>query len=411
MGVLRLYPSSYTLGDSGATYQNMGNLLNHLNPEDASTGSTYCAMVAKYKSYQWVEGEAKLFFTIPSNIDDLTITKISLKGRMATYGSHSTTKGMLTLTEPTGAYVQATHYSSSSEAQSYMAGGASNYSVVEDSDESHINYIISYWKQNKSFVKIASGTPPYNERYNPDLTYFSGIVLDLEYEDPPSQGIKLGTSKLKDAFMGNNVIRKIYKGAELLFKHLNIPEEYQEVEYVTFHGTNSGTSSTEYIDTGVVPSATKGFFLDADVIGASGCTGWGSGANSAATIFRGNSTGLRIQADNSSAAKTYSVTGRHVWTIDYYNQRMGYDNTFDSISPVQYGVLNFYLGAWYEAGTTYYGMGGNVYSFKIYDSGNLSVNYIPCYRKSDGVIGFYDTVNNVFKVNNGGGTFTKGPDV
>lgn len=90
---------------------------------------------------------------------------------------------------------------------------------------------------------------------------------------------------------------------------------------------------------------------------------------------------------------------------------MGYDSTLDSISPAQYGVLNFYLGGWYEAGTVYYGMGGNVYSFKIYDSGNLSVNYIPCYRKSDGVIGFYDTVNNVFKVNNGGGTFTKGPDV
>lgn len=192
---------------------------------------------------------------------------------MATYGSHSTAKGRLTLTEPTGAYVEATHYSNSSDAQSYMAGGASNYSVIEDSDEGHINYIISYWKQNKSFVKIYSGTPPYNERYNPDPTYFSGIVLDLEYEDPPSQGIKLGTSKLKDAFMGNRVIRKIYKGTALLFKHLNVPEEYQEVEYVTFHGTNSGTSSTEYIDTGVVPSATKGFFLDADITGASGCTG------------------------------------------------------------------------------------------------------------------------------------------
>lgn len=192
---------------------------------------------------------------------------------------------------------------------------------------------------------------------------------------------------------------------------ITLPEAYQEVEYVTFHGNNSGTSSTEYIDTGVVPSATKGFFLDADMTGASGCTGWGSGADRAATIFRGYSTDCRIQADNVSAAKTYQAAGRHVWIIDYYNQKMGYDSTLDSISPAQYGVLNFYLGSWYEAGTTYYGMGGNVYSFKIHDGENLLVNYVPCYRKSDSVIGFYDTVNNVFKVNNGGGTFTKGPDV
>lgn len=36
---------------------------------------------------------------------------------------------------------------------------------------------------------------------------------------------------------------------------------------------------------------------------------------------------------------------------------------------------------------------------------------VPCYRKADTVIGFYDVVNDVFYTNEGTGTFVKGPDV
>lgn len=38
-------------------------------------------------------------------------------------------------------------------------------------------------------------------------------------------------------------------------------------------------------------------------------------------------------------------------------------------------------------------------------------HYIPCYRKSDNVIGMYDTVNNQFYTNVGTGTFLKGADI
>lgn len=34
--------------------------------------------------------------------------------------------------------------------------------------------------------------------------------------------------------------------------------------------------------------------------------------------------------------------------------------------------------------------------FRIYDSGKLIRNYIPCYRKSDNKVGFYDTINHTF---------------
>ena len=60
--------------------------------------------------------------------------------------------------------------------------------------------------------------------------------------------------------------------------------------------------------------------------------------------------------------------------------------------------------------------GGAIYIalkyFKFWDDGDLIADYIPCYRKSDGVIGMYDLVTNAFKVNaEESGTFTKGSDI
>lgn len=49
--------------------------------------------------------------------------------------------------------------------------------------------------------------------------------------------------------------------------------------------------------------------------------------------------------------------------------------------------------------------------FQIYDNGVLVNDLVPCYRKSDGVIGMYDLVQRAFRTNVGTGTFTKGADV
>ena len=58
------------------------------------------------------------------------------------------------------------------------------------------------------------------------------------------------------------------------------------------------------------------------------------------------------------------------------------------------------------------GFMGSCYGFKMDDANrNPLRNFIPCYRKADGVIGMYDTVTNLFFENSGDGSFTKGPDV
>lgn len=58
-----------------------------------------------------------------------------------------------------------------------------------------------------------------------------------------------------------------------------------------------------------------------------------------------------------------------------------------------------------------YAFHGKIYYSKIWDTGELIRDYVPCYRKSDNVIGMYDLVNDVFYTNRGTGTFTKGPEI
>lgn len=48
---------------------------------------------------------------------------------------------------------------------------------------------------------------------------------------------------------------------------------------------------------------------------------------------------------------------------------------------------------------------------RITEGNTISLDLVPCYRKSDGEIGMYDLVSKTFLTNAGTGTFTKGADV
>ena len=50
-------------------------------------------------------------------------------------------------------------------------------------------------------------------------------------------------------------------------------------------------------------------------------------------------------------------------------------------------------------------------SFKVYDGDTILYDLVPCYRKSDNVIGMYDVVTKRFLTNSRTGSLTKGPDV
>ena len=54
---------------------------------------------------------------------------------------------------------------------------------------------------------------------------------------------------------------------------------------------------------------------------------------------------------------------------------------------------------------------GRIYKYWLKLDSKYLFNWIPCYRKSDNVIGLYDLVSGTFSTNIGTGTFLKGPNV
>ena len=73
---------------------------------------------------------------------------------------------------------------------------------------------------------------------------------------------------------------------------------------------------------------------------------------------------------------------------------------------------NMYLFAQNYNGSARYGGARRIHYFRYWDKNDkLICDLIPCYRKSDGVIGMYDIVRRAFLINIGSGSFTKGANV
>ena len=73
---------------------------------------------------------------------------------------------------------------------------------------------------------------------------------------------------------------------------------------------------------------------------------------------------------------------------------------------------NLYLFAQNYNGSARFGYNRTIKAFQYYDkTDTLICDLVPCYRKSDGVIGMYDLARKTFLTNVGTGNFTKGADV
>ncbi len=97
----------------------------------------------------------------------------------------------------------------------------------------------------------------------------------------------------------------------------------------------------------------------------------------------------------------------------FRNDTTGITSTTAGITQAAYTMTdNLYLFAQNYKGSPRFGGERKISAFKYYDkSGKLVCDLVPCYRKSDGVIGMYDRARALFLTNAGSGTFTKGADV
>ncbi len=192
-----------------------------------------------------------------------------------------------------------------------------------------------------------------------------------------------------------------------------LPSEYQEVEYIYIPDTG-------YINTEWVPEEGSKFNIKLCALKNGYFFGCGSnprlaytGGDYDITIYNTTNGTSGIYRFEKSRLKildveTYS-TGKTTDSYVIVNGQKLMNNTAQGVNFNT--AIPMYLGAWLYNATSIRQGAINLYYAKASVNGTPKFEMIPCYRKSDGVIGMYDLVNKKFFTNAGTGSFTKGADV
>lgn len=194
---------------------------------------------------------------------------------------------------------------------------------------------------------------------------------------------------------------------------MGLPSGYTQLEYI-------GLSGSQYIDTGFKPNnntrVVMDFYMKNDskatqyIFGARTNTStqrydflWSSSASSyTSLIYNGNAVNYKLEG--------VEANGRHFVEKDKTTTTLdGVSVTSDNTNAFT-AAYTMYIGTCNNAGSALAGLTGSVYYCTIYDNGTLIRDFVPC-KNASGVVGMYDTVNNVFYGNSGSGAFTAGPEI
>lgn len=185
-----------------------------------------------------------------------------------------------------------------------------------------------------------------------------------------------------------------------------LPEGYTQVDYIESHGK-------EYIDTGVNADSNLRTVLDMAYTEPKAANQNVGAINMDKGQVRYHIVpqfeSFRIYIQNSSFINTISLdTNRHLYDIDVPNHIIKVDKNNYSLNTTSFNVeLNFWLFG-RNSDSTIYKSKNKLYKCRMYVSGVLVRDFIPCYRNSDNEVGLYDLVNGVFYTNQGTGAFTYG---
>ena len=194
-----------------------------------------------------------------------------------------------------------------------------------------------------------------------------------------------------------------------------LPNYLQEVDYITSNGT-------EYIDILYKPKATTKIEWDGIVYKDDNtlsnnvifgvCYDYSNPsypAHAFYTKYNGNYVPyLKTKAGTNAAAGTDFVYDTRVKVVTSSNKAVWYvDNIEKGNITSQYSFIDSGSSMYvfdsnislrsnngHRNGHTY--AKASIYSFKIYENETLVADYVPCYRKSDNVIGLYNVTSGIF---------------
>lgn len=193
-----------------------------------------------------------------------------------------------------------------------------------------------------------------------------------------------------------------------LFDTGGLPKEYQRVEWI------AGTSTTmayNAIDTGIKmqpnieitigASWNQSFTAAYDRLVGLDNLGWLE-ARSNASALTLYPTAQGTYSSNLTTTRTEVKITPTYWSVNGTTIRTYYSPTF--------GNTNIILDS-NTIGQYTYGGRYSIWDCTIKVGDNVVFNAVPCYRKSDNVIGMYDFVSQTFLTSSGAGTFIKGDDI
>lgn len=204
-------------------------------------------------------------------------------------------------------------------------------------------------------------------------------------------------SNVQNIVIPEGEVAVISRNGEILWQKARLPLEYQEVEYLESTGT-------QWIDTGVLATKTTDFeFVGA--ITENTKTGWIVGAPTWVGIHKKLGT---VAVTQTSSGHTYVPVGIcEVFTIGLFGDKAYFNGAETNTLTRNKSTMTLFLFAYHHTNNT-----GSITSairmnsFKIWESGVLIREYVPCYRKSDNKPGMYDLATKEFFTNTGTGEFT-----
>ena len=206
-----------------------------------------------------------------------------------------------------------------------------------------------------------------------------------------------------------------------------LPDAYQRVEWIGYDGDSAAAGP--YIDTGETISSRsqmEGYEVYISSYSAppfstnSGLInpviGWGQNAGLYFGTCRLSSSSILV-GFGSNTDQTFdssiSYTEDHSYHI-YWENGAGHADCDGKTCSREYieasGTYHLRIGTgiWSSQHSGQYKIYGDV---RVLKDGVLIHHYVPCYRKADDVIGFYDIIENHFKTKLGNAEFSKGADV
>lgn len=270
------------------------------------------------------------------------------------------------------------------------------------------NLVGFYETESETFVQSITGTPFIagpessgggigSKRFDNtgvldvSLNQSDNTVLDVEFMDETTH-IQLPTY---DEYSAGT-------GIEFESTSSRLPAAYQEIEWA-----ESTSGGNQYIDTGYYPNATSRFvtkalmYTDYSVFGCYQRYNL-TGSGSTLRYYTGDHSSRNYSNRIDLTPHVYDIGGTYVM-LD--------DEVLDTFTQSSYQSTDTMFLFGRSSGSQLNDSGRvRIYYFKIYDDGTLIRDYVPCYRKSDNVVGLYDLVYDVFYTTPTG-SFTAGPDV